>query len=218
MSKQITAILFDFDGTLMDTNELIVQTFEHVLGRHYPGKYERTDIYAFIGPTLEETFESINPEKSSQLIQEYRAWNEEMHDGLVHEFEGVSKTLKLLKEKGLKIAIVSTKQTAMVKRGVKLLDVDETLFDAIIGLDQVTHAKPNPESLLFALDKLGVSKEEALMVGDNYHDILGGQNAGVRTVGVAWALKGEAYLQTFNPDFMLHHISDILAIVEEESV
>lgn len=218
MSKRIAALLFDFDGTLMDTNELIIQTFEHVLGKHYPGQYDREKILPFMGPTLQETFDSIDPEKAAELIKEYRAWNEEMHDGLVHEFDGVSETLKALKARGLKIAIVSTKQSPMVKRGVKLLDVDKALFDVIIGLDHVTHAKPNPESILLALEQLGVSKDEALMIGDNYHDILGGKNAGVRTAGVAWTIKGEAYLQSFNPDYMLQHITDLLALVKEEAI
>lgn len=218
MSKRITALLFDFDGTLMDTNELIIQTFEHVLNKHYPGQYDRKDILPFMGPTLKDTFDSIDPKKAVELIKEYREWNEKMHDRLVHEFDGVSETLKALKAMGLKIAIVSTKQSPMVKRGVKLLDVDEALFDVIIGLDHVTHAKPDPESILLALEQLGVSKDEALMIGDNYHDIVGGKNAGVRTAGVAWTIKGEAYLQTFNPDFMLEHITDLLAIVKEEIV
>ena len=65
-----------------------------------------------------------------------------------------------------------------------------------------------------ALEKLGVSKEEAVMIGDNSHDIEGGKNAGVRTAGVAWSAKGESYLQQFNPDYMLHHMSDLIEIVK----
>ena len=68
------------------------------------------------------------------------------------------------------------------------------------------------------LKRLGASKDEALMIGDNYHDIVGGQNAGVRTAGVAWSAKGEEFLQTFNPDYMLQHISDLLTIIKGEEV
>ena len=64
MTKKITTLLFDFDGTLLDTNELIIQTFEHVLGKHYPGKYGREEILPFLGPTLDETFSSIDPKKA----------------------------------------------------------------------------------------------------------------------------------------------------------
>ena len=100
MSKQITTLLFDFDGTLLDTNELIIQTFEHVLGKHYPGKYDRDDILPFLGPTLHDTFSSIDPEKVDELVEEYRTWNIAMHDELSSEFDGVSETLKLLKAAG----------------------------------------------------------------------------------------------------------------------
>jgi pyrophosphatase PpaX len=213
MAKPITALLFDFDGTLLDTNELIIQTFQYVLDKNYPGKYKRIDILPFLGPTLHETFDSVDPENTEALIEEYRAWNKSMHDELSSEFDGVSETLKLLKTAGLKMAIVSTKKKDMVLRGLGLLDV-EGVFDEVIAMDDVTKTKPDPEPILLALERLGIKADEALMIGDNYHDIVGGQNAGVRTAGVAWSAKGEVFLQTFNPDYMLQHISDLLQLVK----
>ena len=215
MAKPITTLLFDFDGTLLDTNELIIQTFQYVLGNHYPGKYERIDILPFLGPTLYESFDSVEPEKTEQLIEEYRAWNKSMHDELSIEFDGVSETMRLLKAAGMKMAIVSTKRKDMIMRGLELLDV-EGVFDEVIAMDDVTKTKPDPEPILLALERLGANADEALMIGDNYHDIVGGQNAGVRTAGVAWSAKGEAFLQTFNPDYMLQHISEQLKLVKGE--
>lgn len=215
MAKPITTLLFDFDGTLLDTNELIIQTFQYVLGNHYPGKYERIDILPFLGPTLYESFDSVEPEKTEQLIEEYRAWNKTMHDELSIEFDGVSETMRLLKAAGMKMAIVSTKRKDMIMRGLELLDV-EGVFDEVIAMDDVTKTKPDPEPILLALERLGANADEALMIGDNYHDIVGGQNAGVRTAGVAWSAKGEAFLQTFNPDYMLQHISELLQLVKGE--
>ncbi len=217
MGKSIQALLFDFDGTLLDTNELIIQTFQTVLNEHYPGKYERVDILPFLGPTLVEIFNAIDPAKTDQLIKEYREWNSMRHDELVSEFDGVSETLKLLKATGVKMAIVSTKKNDILLRGIDVLDVDG-IFDVIVGMDDVVHAKPHPEPILLALKKLGVEKEHALMIGDNSHDIEGGQNAGVATAGVAWSAKGEAFLQSFNPDYMLHHISDLLPLVRGEEI
>lgn len=217
MAKPITTLLFDFDGTLLDTNELIIQTFQYVLGTHYPGKYDRIDILPFLGPTLKETFDSVDLENTELLIEEYRAWNKSMHDELSSEFDGVSETLRLLKTAGMKMAIVSTKKKDMVMRGLGLLDA-EGVFDEVIAMDDVVKTKPDPEPILLALNRLGATADEALMIGDNYHDIVGGQNAGVRTAGVAWSAKGEAFLQSFNPDFMLHHISDLLQVVKGEEV
>lgn len=214
MTKEINTLLFDFDGTLLDTNELIIQTFIAVLGEHFPGRYEREDILHFIGPSLEQTFESIDAERAIELTAQYRAINKQLHDELITEYDGVTETLRLLKARGIKMAIVSTKRSANIKRGLALMGIGE-VFEHIISLDEVKNPKPDPEPILLALEKLGASKEEALMIGDNYHDIEGGKNAGVRTAGVAWSIKGEAFLASYEPDFMLQHISDLLELTKE---
>lgn len=215
MTKGITTLLFDFDGTLLDTNELIIQTFEHVLGKHYPGKYDRKDILPFLGPSLNETFSLIDPKRTDQFIGEYREWNINHHDELSHEFDGVSETLRQLKDEGYKIAIVSTKKNHMIYKGIELLEVGN-IFDEVIGFDDVLKVKPNPEPILLALERLNTDRTEALMIGDNYHDIVGGQNAGVKTAGVAWTSKGEDFLTKYNPDYMLHKMSDLLPILHGE--
>lgn len=213
MDKKIKALIFDFDGTLFDTNELIIQTFEHVLDKHFPGVYNRETILPFLGPTLIDTFTKVDATKTDQLVAEYREWNIANHDRLAKEFDGVSDTLLTLKEAGYQLAIVSTKKNDVVMRGVNLLQCGN-IFDTIIGLDDVTNPKPDPEPIELALTRLSVSSDEAIMVGDNFHDIVGGQNAGTKTAAVAWSIKGEEFLQQFKPDYMLQHITDIIDIVE----
>lgn len=212
MDKPITTILFDLDGTLLDTNELIMQSFEQLLGKHYPGKYTRIDILPFLGPTLAETFNGMDPSKTEGMIQEYREWNLANHDRLVDEFDGVTEVLTQLANSGIRMAIVSTKRNDMVHKGLDLIGITH-LFETIIGLDDVQRPKPDPEPLLLAMDRLNALKEEVLMVGDNFHDIEGGKNAGVRTAAVAWSAKGSEFLSTFNPDYMLTHISDLYELV-----
>ena len=214
MTKPITTLLFDFDGTLLDTNELIIQTFLSVLGHHYPGRFSREDTLHFIGPSLKQTFDAIDPGRTEELIEEYRKLNKIMHDELVSDYDGVPETLRLLKARGLKMAIVSTKRRETILHGLNLMGITD-VFDAIIGLDQVNNPKPDPEPLELALELLGSTPEEALMIGDNSHDIDGGKNAGVRTAGVAWSVKGEAFLASLEPDFMLQHISDLLEMTKE---
>lgn len=214
MNKEINVLLFDFDGTLLDTNELIIQTFSSILGEHFPGRFDREDVLHFIGPSLKQTFDSIDPDRTAELMAQYHALNKQMHDELVTEYDGVAETLRLLKAQGLKLAIVSTKRGANIRRGLKLMGI-ENVFDEIISLDEVQNPKPDPEPILLALEKLEASKEEALMIGDNSHDIEGGKNAGVRTAGVAWSIKGEAFLASCEPDYMLQHISDLLDLTKE---
>ncbi len=207
------ALLFDFDGTLLDTNDLIIQTFMYILDERFPGQYSTQDCLKFIGPSLKQTFDEITPGETDSMIMKYKEWNTAHHDELVNSYDEVAETLEALHKEGIKLAIVSTKSREGLARGLKVLDVAH-LFEVIIGSDDVTHVKPHPEPVLLALDKLGVKKEEAIMIGDNSHDIEGGKNAGVRTAGVAWSAKGESYLQQFNPDYMLHHMRDLLEIVK----
>lgn len=207
------ALLFDFDGTLLNTNDLIIQTFMHVLEERFPGQYSPQDCIKFIGPSLKETFEQITPNEVDQMIFNYRKWNHQHHDELVTEFEGVKETLQQLDDLGIRMVIVSTKQRETIKRGLQLMDA-ERFFEFYIGIEDVEHVKPNPEPVLKAIEKLGVSKEDVLMIGDNYHDIEAGKNAGVKTAGVAWSIKGEEFLKQFNPDYMLQHMEDLIPIVK----
>lgn len=217
MTKRITTLLFDFDGTLLNTNELIIHTFSLVLDNHFPDQYNRDDILQFIGPSLNQTFDVIAPSRAEELVREYRELNIALHDELVSEYDGVVETLHILKGRGLKMAIVSTKKRATILHGLRLMGVSE-LFDAIISLDEVENPKPDPEPILKALKELSSSAEESLMIGDNSHDIDGGKNAGVRTAGVAWSAKGEDFMASLGPDYMLQHISDLLDIVNEDPV
>jgi pyrophosphatase PpaX len=214
MNSKINTILFDLDGTLIDTNELIISSFLHTLGKYYPDQYKREDVLPFMGPTLYETFGGIDPEQAEEMIKEYRRFNHENHDFLVKEFKGVKQTVEILKDQGFKLGIVTTKLLDTVIKGLKLNKLDP-YFDTIVALDHVSKAKPDPESIFLALDQLNSSKEQAIMVGDNYHDILAGKNAGTRTAGVAWSLKGRDYLSQFKPDYMLDEMSDLLKIVGE---
>lgn len=215
--KNYKALLFDLDGTLLDTNELIIESFLHVLGETFPGKYSREHVLPFLGPPLYETFDGIDPTLTETLTASYRKWNLERHDQMVVPFEGVVDTLRQLKRDGYKMAIVSTKRREMINLGLQLMEC-ETLFDTIVGFEDVTHTKPDPEPIQIALQRIGANKEDALMIGDNFHDIVGGQRAGVDTAAVAWSIKGEAHLATFNPTYMLYQMSDLLDIVKGQHI
>lgn len=215
MNSNITTILFDLDGTLIDTNELIIQSFTHTFDHFYPGRFARADLIPFMGPTLTETFSSVDKEKTEEMIAMYREFNNSQHDHYVKEFEGVFETVKTLHEQGYKLAIVTTKILFTAMKGLKLARL-EPFFDCVIALDHVEKTKPDPEPIRKALAQLGSTPEEAIMVGDNHHDIVGGKNAGTKTAAVAWSLKGEAFLQQYQPDYMLQNMSDLLDIIGVE--
>lgn len=212
MNTTINTILFDLDGTLIDTNQLIISSFLHTLEKYYPGKYQREDVLPFIGPSLKTTFEGLDPDLAEEMIQEYRNYNLANHDLLVREFAGVLDTVKILKEKDYKLGIVTTKLHHTVLKGLKLTKLD-AFFDVIVALDHVSKEKPDPEPVFKALEQLKSTPGEALMVGDNYHDILAGKNAGTKTAGVAWSVKGRDFLAKYSPDYILENMDDLITIL-----
>ena len=214
---KIDTVLFDLDGTLINTNELIIASFLHTLDHYFPKQYNREGVIQFIGPSLHDSFGRVNPEKVDEMIEMYRTFNHENHDELVEEYDTVFETVKQLHEKGYKLAVVTTKRSETAKMGLKLTGLDQ-FFDVIVGIDDVDKVKPDPEPLLKALDALNSSPEKAIMVGDSQYDILGGKNTGTKTAGVAWTIKGREFLANYGPDVMLETMADLLGHLGEDTL
>ncbi|WML59106.1 pyrophosphatase PpaX [Neobacillus sp. PS2-9] len=214
MTNKITTVLFDLDGTLIDTNELIITTYLHTLEKYYPSKYQREDVLPFLGPTLHEVFGNMDPDRVEEMVSEYRAFNIANHDELVKEFVGVKETVQTLKERGYKMGIVTTKRHDVTLKGLRLMELED-YFEVIVAYDHVEKVKPDPEPIFKALEQLGSTPEESIMVGDNFHDILAGKNAGTATAGVAWSIKGREYVAKYEPDYMLENMKDLLTILGE---
>ena len=212
---KIETILFDLDGTLIDTNELIIASFTHTVEKFGDRPYTREEILDFIGPPLVDSLTLVNPNKIDDMVTAYREHNYANHEKYVKAYPNVVETIKKLKAKGYKMGIVTTKIHHTAELGLKIAGM-EGIFDVIIGLDDVENAKPHPEPVLTAIDQLKANPMTTLMVGDNYHDIEAGQNAGVQTAGVAWAIKGRESLEKYRPDYMLENISDLFEIIGEE--
>jgi pyrophosphatase PpaX len=214
MNQKIDTILFDLDGTLINTIDLIVASFEHTLNHYFPETYTKKDIAAFIGPPLSETFERINPDYVAEMIGMYREFNHAKHDELVSEYTGVQETLDKLYDQKYAMAVVTTKKRDTALKGIQLMNM-EKYFPVVISLDEITKPKPDPEPLQMALEQLGKKPDQAVMVGDSEHDILAGKNTGTMSAGVSWSIKGKAHLQTFEPDVMLEEMPDLLRFIDK---
>lgn len=207
----IQTVLFDLDGTLIDTNELILASFTHTF-KQYDLSFTRDELKEFNGPPLWDTFYAINPEKAEEMVNIYREHNHRHHEEYVTLFPNVIETIERLKANHIKLAIVTAKMREGVNIGLNITGLDR-YFDTIITVDDVNHPKPHPESVIKALDELEATAQTAIMVGDNYHDIEAGKNAGTLTAGVAWSHKGRAFLENYKPTFMLEDMTDLLNIV-----
>lgn len=204
----VDTVLFDLDGTLIDTNELIIASFSHTLEPYFSGRYAREDIVEWIGEPLRDSFTRIDSDRADEMITVYRKHNKENHDRLVQEYEGVFNTVKTLYERGFKLGIVTTKFFRTAEMGLKSARL-RPFFEVIVGLDDIKNPKPDPEPVNRALALLDSPPQTSLMVGDSPTDIEAGQNAGTFTAGVAWTIHGTEALQAANPDFMLGSMPDL---------
>lgn len=209
LGNHINTVLFDLDGTLINTIDLIVASFLHTMDIYYPDQYKKEDVISFIGPPLSETFTKLDAAKVEEMTKTYREYNLENHDALISEYQGVNATVEILHQQGYKLAVVTTKRRETALKGLKLMGLEQ-YFPVIVSIDEVTKYKPDPEPLNLALQELDSSADSALMVGDSEHDILGGKNAGTRTAGVSWSIKGKNHLAGYEPDVMLDKMSDLL--------
>ncbi|MDQ0159623.1 pyrophosphatase PpaX [Alkalibacillus salilacus] len=209
----IKTLLFDLDGTLIDSNDLIVESFRYTLKKHTDRDYSRDEILPFIGPPLRDTMEKIDPNQVDELMTTYREHNLSNHDAYIKMYDGVYEAIRELHEDGYPMAIVTTKIQSSAQKGLELTGLDE-FFDVIIGLDNVEEAKPSADPVLRGMRALNGEAASTIMIGDNSHDIEAGQNAGVKTAAVGWAAKGHDYVQSFNPDYILDDMSDLLDIVK----
>ncbi len=212
--KKIDAILFDLDGTLIDTNGIIVASYRHAYTTHLPHlKLSDQAIIDDIGPTLKTIFSkhTDNPSLVAQLIETYRTYYTENEKKYHSLYPNVTETLAFLKKQQIKLAIVTSKFKEAAWPSFTYYEL-EPYFDAFVALEDVQNPKPDKEPVEKALGLLGFPKN-ALMVGDNQGDILAGKNAGILTAGVAWSIKGQAHLEKVNPDFIFKDMRDIIKLI-----
>ena len=207
------AALFDFDGTLVDTTEMIHQSMRHatssVLGRD---DIPRETLLANVGQPLPRQMELIDAEKVESLLEAYRSHHEEHHDALIGEFPGVEESLARLRSAGTKVAVVTSKRRVSVEMALKNFPGLRDVVDRFVTLEDTTQHKPSPEPLLRGLELLGgIPKESAAYVGDSPFDVQAAKAADLTSVAVSWGAFSEDRLREAKPD---HLVPDIESAVD----
>lgn len=211
-------VLFDLDGTLLDTKELIQDSLRYVFGKYEPQLELTEELLEFcLGPSLQTIFSTYSTKDTNLLAEEYIAHNLERHPALLKAFPNAQETLRQLKEQGFQVGVVSTKRKDSIELGLSLCQLAEYV-DVVIGAGDVNQQKPDPEGILLACEKLNVSKDWIIYVGDNITDIQAGKRANAFTIGVNWTSKGPAVLKNENPDRMIDNLLEVVAVAKEEFV
>ncbi|MGG6313315.1 pyrophosphatase PpaX [Paenibacillus macerans] len=214
----IDTVLFDLDGTIIDTNELIIATFLHVIDKHGLGPYAREQIIPHMGLTLEHQLRTFSGrEEVADLVADYRKYNRERHDELIREFPHVKEVVAKLHESGVMMGIVTTKIRETASLALNMFGL-LPYMTTIVTVEDVSHPKPHPEPIMTALRQLNADPGRTLMVGDSAADLQCAKAAGVRSAGVAWSLKGERELQKYDPDYILKDMTDLYGVLGWEPV
>lgn len=213
MTGNIKTMLFDLDGTIIDTNELIIRSFIESLQGFVPEDFGRDHIIPSMGEPLTDQMKRFSGlEDVTQLVAAYREVNLRLHDEYVKAFDNVNEVIEQLHEQGIQIGVVTTKMRLTTERGLKYVGLFDYV-DAIVTIDDVENAKPHPEPVNKAVGLLGADPATTMMVGDSVVDILSALAAGTIAVGVAWSLKGEQKLKEAGAHHVIHDMRDLYSFV-----
>lgn len=205
-------VLFDLDGTLVDSGAIIVASMRHaattVLGRDVPVEVLSA---AVGGPGLVEQMRLLDAGRVDDLVRVYREHNEPLHAGL-QACTGIDAAVRRLRDEGRRLGIVTAKRHATVRLAWEALPELEALFDTVVGADDTERHKPDPEPLLLALERLGARPEQAAYVGDSPFDVQAAKAAGVHALAVTWGgIHTRERLAAEQPDALVDSPEDLLA-------
>lgn len=198
------AVLFDLDGTLLDTIPLIMESFQHVyqLFTGQPG--DPVKIRQSIGTPLEQCFSEFAPGQIQNMISEFTQHNQQRLDSHVAIFLGILPLLEKLRERSLKMGIVTSKRLETARHSLRLFDI-ERYFDVVIGKESTATHKPAPEPVWTAIEKLGLEHpDQAVFVGDSMHDLISAQNAGCVSAIAGWTGMPRFPLYQKKPDLWIN--------------
>lgn len=210
-------ILFDFDGTLMDTEGAIKEAYRQVFRNNKPDYVlSEDDLNSFIGPSLVHSFgRFFDEDLIEDLITEYRTINHELHVPMVKPIDHAIEVLETLKEQGYTLGLVSNKARGALEVGLQQWNMN-LYFDVILGVDEFETPKPDPKGINDALELLGAQRANSIYVGDAVSDIVAGQRAGSFTIGFVFDKMREQALVEAGPNRVIHDLREILEIVGED--
>jgi HAD superfamily hydrolase (TIGR01549 family) len=206
----IKTFLFDLDGTLIQTTEIIIHTFKVTFEKFFPQlKLSESEYSNMLGQTLWKTFEFYADETTNidEVVQYYRMLsNQKIEEGL-HAYPGAVELLQYLKRKGCKVGVVTSKMRKIATYHLELTGL-LPYIDHIIGYEDVTLHKPSPEPILKALTEMNAKAKTTVYVGDHENDIIAAKKAGVFACAVTYSARLEEML-IYQPEYVIDELENI---------
>ena len=207
----VLGILFDNDGTLVDTHDLILSSMRHttqtVLGCALPDEQLMAKVGIPLSDQMMDFASSI--EQRDELLRVYREHNHAHHDAAVKLFPGVLKGLQDLAAEGVAMGVVTSKKAPLATRGLQITNA-WTYLSCLVGPDDCEKAKPHPDPVLKGVQLLGLEPSTCAYVGDSPFDIQAGNAAGLTTIAVTWGMFSSESLEQENPDYIFSTFADLV--------
>lgn len=209
------AVLFDLDGTLADTTELILRCYRHTMQVHLGHTPPDERWTAGMGTPLREQLKEFarDADEAARMAETYSTYQRAIHDQMVKAFPGAVDVVLAFKAAGAAVGVVTSRRTPMAVRTLACAGL-EGVMDVLVGADEVVKAKPDPEPVLMALERLGLAGQEAraLFVGDSPFDIRAGRSAGTRTAAALWGPFSHEALRAEGPDHFVSRPEELLEL------
>ena len=213
----VTTVLFDFDGTLVNTNDLIIASWQHTYKHYWGHEVSLEHIIASFGEVLPVTLAREFPDVDvDEACKVYRDYQLHVAEEMIKTFEGIPELLKELNARGYRVAIVTSRTRESALRYLDMLEIMD-YFEDLVTCDDTDKHKPDPEPILVCLRKLGISADEAVMVGDSPFDMKCANNAGVKSVLVDWRITDseKAVVTDAVVDYEIATPMDLMDVLEE---
>ena len=212
--RRLPAVLFDLDGTLIDSIELILSSARFAFEKLDRVPPTDQEWLAGVGIPLFTMFARYARDTADRdaLIVAYREYQMANHDRLVRCYDGIADAVRSLHERGHDLGIVTSKSDALAMRGLAHVGLAKYM-DTIVGCDSSSRHKPDPEPVRIALHRLGCAPEDAIFVGDSIFDITAGNAAGVKTVAVLWGAAKKDEFDLARPNAYVSMSSELPSLI-----
>ncbi len=212
MSPLPGLVIFDLDGTVLDSVELIVESFGHAVREVLGLELSREELIRGVGRPLLEQMACFDPDGAEELVVVYRKFNHREHDLRVSLYPGVADLLLRLRARGVKLGLVTSKSRDTTEMAFRATGIGQ-LFDAVVCAGETEHHKPNPDPLFRVVELLGGVVDGAVYVGDSPFDIEAAQRAGMRSVGVTWGVFPAEDVAAQEPDHLVGSMEALGALL-----
>lgn len=215
--KEKPVVIFDLDGTLIDSKELIYTSFVQTFA-HFKPEYQLRDeeLKSFLGPTLKDSFSRyFDAAQVDEIVEYYRVYNHEHHDACLKEIPHVKETLDILQKEGYDLAIVSNKLKEVVDMGLAAAGLQD-YFQVIVGAGDVAKAKPDPQGIIKACELLPRSHDDVVYIGDSPSDIATCKNMGAFSVAFVYEGERANEMKDSKPCAMITDMKDLITLLKED--